>query len=248
VIAPLVGVLGGMGPAATSDFYATLIRRTPAIRDQDHLRVVIWADPSVPDRVGAVLDGSSDPYPAMLAGARALCGLGVTIAAMPCHTAHVFLPRLIADTGLEFVDMVRETARVLGGRPNSGPVGLLATRGTLRSGLYQRRLGAVGLATVTPDEDTQRQVDRAIASVKSAQLAEARQAVECAVCRLAEAGAHSVVLACTELPVVLRGPTAPHPSALGPTAPHPSALELPSVIDPTELLADAVIRRYRAAR
>ena len=36
-----IGVIGGMGPAATVDFFAKLLDATPAERDQDHLRVLI---------------------------------------------------------------------------------------------------------------------------------------------------------------------------------------------------------------
>lgn len=185
---PLVGILGGMGPAATAAFYAKLVARTPAIRDQDHLRVAIWADPTVPDRVAALLDGSTDPYPLMLAGARHLQSLGVTIAAMPCHTAHAFLPRLIADTGLPFVDMVAETARVLRQR-DARRVALLGTRGTLVSGIYQERLQDFDLAI--PDEQAQQSVDEAIAAVKRGAPAEGAAPVRGASgCTVDRAGVH----------------------------------------------------------
>ena len=56
-----VGILGGMGPAATADFYARLVRATPAERDQDHLPVVVWGDPTVPDRVAALAGTGPSP-------------------------------------------------------------------------------------------------------------------------------------------------------------------------------------------
>lgn len=218
----LVGILGGMGPAATAHFYATLIARTPAVRDQDHLRVAIWADPTVPDRVGAVLDGSTDPYPAILAGARRLHDLGVTVAAMPCHTAHVFLPQLITDSGVSFCDMVAETAAVVRHR-RVERVGLLGTRATLHAGIYQRRLD--GLDVVLPGDDQQQHVDAAIAAVKRGDPAAGRELA---------AGlpdAPLVVLACTELPLAV-------PQLA-------DRLDLPEFLDPTLLLADAVIAACR---
>lgn len=224
----LVGVLGGMGPAATADFYAKLIRRTPATRDQDHLRVVIWADPTVPDRVAAVFGGGPDPYPAMLAGATALRTLGATLVAMPCHTAHVHRRRLADDTGLEFADMVEETVAALG---PVAAVGLLATRGTLHSGLYQARCAAAGIATLIPTEAGQVGVDEAIRLVKLGRLADAGRLVDAAVADLADAGAAAVVLACTELPLAERAGA--------------GAAGQPAVLDPTDLLARAVVRRCR---
>jgi len=56
-----VGILGGMGPAATADFYTKLIQSTPATQDQDHLPVIIWADPSMPDRTAALLGNGPGP-------------------------------------------------------------------------------------------------------------------------------------------------------------------------------------------
>ncbi|MGH3435743.1 MAG: aspartate/glutamate racemase family protein [Sciscionella sp.] len=230
----LVGILGGMGPAATADFYAKLIRRTPASKDQEHLRVAIWADPTVPDRVGAVLDGSSDPYPSMLAGAGKLHDLGATIVAMPCHTAHLFLPRLESDTGLRFVDMVRETVSALV-RGNGGirTAGLLATTATLRSGLYQKPLAEADISTVTANEGWQLQVDAAIGKVKSGEVASARPLVEGATRALAQSGAEVVILACTEIPIALR---------------DTPAEQIPAVLDPTDLLAEAVVRECVRSR
>jgi aspartate racemase len=224
---PLVGVLGGMGPAATVDFYAKLIRRTPATRDQDHLRVVIWADPTVPDRVGAILDGSTDPYPKLLAGARQLGDAGATVLAIACNTAHAFLPRLVADTGLPFLDMVAETVAALGAVGSGKQVALLGTRGLLRSGLYQERLGRSGIGAVLVDEPQQQQIDRVIASVKAGSPRQAGRELEPVLQALADGGADRVILACTELP-----PAAESVAAV-------AGLEL---FDPTDLLAAAVVR------
>ncbi|MFF0515549.1 aspartate/glutamate racemase family protein [Streptomyces sp. NPDC004250] len=224
----LVGILGGMGPAATAEFYSKLIRRTPVTRDQDHLRVAIWADPTVPDRVGAVLGGTNDAYPAMLEGAQRLRDLGATVAVMPCHTAHFFLPALAKDSGLRFLDMVGETVAELERRPGAaGSVGLLGTRATLASGLYQNRLREERFDVVVPEETTQWQVDLAIRKVKEGNQEDAGRHLDKAVHAMARTDASLIVLACTELPLAAR-----HLTPEGST----------DLLDPTDLLADAVIR------
>lgn len=224
----LVGILGGMGPAATADFYAKLIRRTPAARDQDHLRVVIWADPTIPDRSAAVIDGSTDPYPAILDGANRLRDLGATLVAMPCNTAHVFLPNLVRDTGLRFIDMVLETVTALTRREESvTTVGLLGTRGTIHSGLYQGRLQEAHVDTVVPPERMQENVDLAIRKVKQGDLKAGGAHLETVLGGMVEAGVSIVILACTELPLA---------------AQHASAHHHLELLDPTDLLADAVVR------
>lgn len=225
----LLGVLGGMGPAATADFYAKLIRLSPATRDQDHPRIVIWADPTVPPRSAAVLAGTDEPYPLLLAGARVLRDLGVTVAAMPCNTAHAFLPRLVRDTGVPFVDMVAETVQTL--LAADGTVALAGTRGTIHSHLYQDKLTDAGIRYVEPADATQQLIDQAIAHVKSGGIAAGTATAVEAIRQLQELGATRVVLACTELPVALDGC---------------AGNDMPQLVDPTEALARAVLDRYWA--
>jgi aspartate racemase len=224
----LVGILGGMGPAATAEFYTKLVRRTPATRDQDHLRVAIWADPTVPDRVAAAINGSDEPYPAMLHGALRLRDIGVTEIVIPCHTAHIFLPKLVADTGVRFLDMVHETITELAGpRRPVGGVGLLGTRGTIRTGLYQSSLREAGLDVIVPDEAGQEHLDHAIAMVKQANTEAAGRQLQIVLDALAKQDASPIILACTELPLAV------------PYLPVPRQVEL---LDPTDLLADAIVR------
>ena len=90
---PIVGILGGMGPLATADFYTKLILATPATRDQEHLRVVMWADPTVPDRSVGILGDGPDATPWLVRGGQMLAAMGAAFIAMPCNTAHAYLPR-----------------------------------------------------------------------------------------------------------------------------------------------------------
>lgn len=224
---PLLGVLGGMGPAATADFYRKFIQMSPATRDQEHARVVIWADPTVPPRSTAVMHGTEEPYPLLLAGARVLRDVGATVVAMPCNTAHAFLPRLIRETGIRFLDMIAETVKTL--TAAAGTVAILGTRGTICSGLYQQELAAAGLRHLEPSDAIQRRTDEAIALVKAGDIPTARIASLEAIRRLRERGATRVILACTELPV-----------ALG----EHHCRELPPLVDPTEALAQAAVAAY----
>ncbi|MFI1533154.1 cysteate racemase [Streptomyces anandii] len=228
----LVGILGGMGPAATAAFYAKLVERTPVTRDQDHLRVAIWADPTVPDRVGPVLGtGGADPYPAMLTGARQLRALGTTLAVMPCHTAHAFLPDLARDSGLRFLDMVAETVGELGRRGEAfgvgRGVGLLATRATVVTGLYQRRLRDARFAVVLPEEPAQVQVDLAIKKVKQGDPVAAGLHLGRAIDAMTVSDPSPIILACTELPLAAR---------------HLPEDQKASLLDPTDVLADRVVQ------
>ncbi|GAA2804337.1 aspartate/glutamate racemase family protein [Saccharopolyspora taberi] len=231
VVGPTVGVLGGMGPAATADFYAKLIRATPADTDQEHLRVIIWSDPTTPDRTRALLEGGTDPTPWLTYGARVLAAGGADVIAVPCNTAHAFLPAVIERVGVPLVHMIERTSRHLAAlRPPVREVGLLATTGTVRAGLYGEWLAAAGVALLEPDAASQAdEVMAAIRLIKAGRrdpglLASAAR-------RLVERGAQAVIAGCTEVPLGLRADDLPVP-----------------LVDPTQVLAEAVIAHARAAK
>lgn len=228
---PLVGILGGMGPAATIDFYTKLLACTPGTRDQDHLPVVIWSDPRVPDRSKALLGVGEDPSVALSDGLRALAGAGARLVAVPCNSAHAFVPGLAAQAGLELVSIIDVTAAALGACPGpGGVVGLLATRGTVVSRLYHRACARHGVRVVHPSSSAQSQVDRVIAAVKAGTTGNEEAAALASVTdHLVQEGAQIVVAGCTELILAM--------GASEPSVP---------IVDPAMLLAREVARRSMA--
>ncbi|HET8628042.1 MAG TPA: amino acid racemase [Thermomicrobiales bacterium] len=229
----IVGILGGMGPLATADLYRKIILATPAARDQDHLHVVIDADPSVPDRTAALRGEAPDPTPWLLRGARRLEAAGVAFIVVPCNTAHAFLPAVRPHVAIPILDMIAETAaRVHADFPAARRVGVLATRGTVESGLYHRALAAEGLEAITPDAAAQdRLVGAAIAAVKAGDTSAAVGMLVVEAGRgLVAAGAEVLLAACTELPLVLTAANSPAP-----------------LLDPTQALAEAAVREALAA-
>ena len=206
-----VGVIGGMGPEATVDFFAKLVAATPVERDQDHLRVLIDNDPSVPDRSAAIEGTGPSPAPRLIAMARGLVAAGAEVLAMPCNTAHAFEADIRAAVGaVPFVSLVDATVdaavdAVAADAQGPRSVGLLATTGTLRSAIYHDAFTRRGVAVHVPDADDQRTVTAAIAAVKRGGATPAtrtglREVAE----RLVLAGAGAIVTACTELPLLLK--------------------------------------------
>ena len=222
----VVGVLGGMGPLATADLYRKIIEATPAERDQDHLHVIIDADPSVPDRTAALLRGGEDPTPWLIAGANRLAAAGADFIVVPCNTAHAFLPRVQPEVSVPFVSMIeatgREVARIV---PADSAVGILATSGTVTAGLYQGVLERAGFHPLVPDAGGQAEVEAAIALVKSGRAgAEATRRAAGVAATLVARGASALLAACTELPIIL----------------HQEDVTVP-LVDPTAALARAAV-------
>ncbi len=201
----MLGVLGGMGPLATADFYGKLIALTPAAHDQEHVPVVIYAVPQVPDRTAALLYGGVSPLPALRAGLHALLSAGAQAIAIPCHTAHAWYDELAAESPvpiLHIADAAAVAAMRLAGQ--GARLGLIATAGTLAAGFYPRRLAARGFECVAPTEAEMRDlVMPGIGKVKGGAIDEGGRMVERVVGALLERGAGAVVLACTETPLAL---------------------------------------------
>lgn len=192
-----LGVLGGMGPAATLDFLAKLQAATPAARDQDHIRVLVDINPQVPDRNGE----DNTPGPVLAAMAVGLRGAGAQVLAIACNTAHAYADEVRNASGLPLIDMVGiacEAAR-LGGAVK---VGVLATG--LALALYADRLRSLGLEPVSLSKAKQEWFMSLLYRIKAGDLGEEVQDEMAAVARsLAQAGAEAVIVGCTEAPLVL---------------------------------------------
>lgn len=202
---PLVGVLGGMGPAATVEFYRQLVQQTPASRDQEHLRLVLWADPSVPDRTGALRGTGPSVIPALERGVKQLLSCGVEFIVCPCNTAHVWLPEVAERLGARLVNIVEETASQCRAKLDQGAVAILATPATLESGLYQEATRVHGIEALIPDGDAQDCITEAIYLVKSgspAQLDRAATLLRSVSQELKKAGAAASLSGCTEVSVI----------------------------------------------
>jgi len=205
----VIGVLGGMGPEATLSFYAKLLANTPAVRDQDHLRVVIDSNPKVPDRTAALVGAGESPVPMMAAGLEALARAGADFAVIPCVSAHAFLAELRARSPIPVLSILEVAAEGVRRRePSLRTVGLLATTGTVRSGAFQAPLAAAGLEVRVPAPAEQERVMAAIYSIKGTLGRAERQALRDALAVIArrlvaQEGAEAIVLGCTELPLVL---------------------------------------------
>lgn len=195
----IIGILGGMGPAATVELFRRIVLKTPAQCDQDHIPIVLDSNPRIPDRGPFILEGGPDPRPALCRSARRLEKMGASFIVMPCNTAHVFLPYLRRAVRIPFIDMIAETARVV----REPCVGLLATETTIRTGLYHDACAPYGIEIVTPLPEDQARIMKIIYAIKggSCDLTIHRD-LRAIARRLRERGAEALIVGCTELSLV----------------------------------------------
>ncbi|WP_333806964.1 aspartate/glutamate racemase family protein, partial [Phenylobacterium sp.] len=123
----VLGVLGGMGPAATLDFLGKLQALTPVERDEDHIRVIVDINPQIPDRN----DPFARPGPVLAEMAGGLQGAGAQVLAIACDSAHVHADLISRASGLPLVDMI-ETASRAARDTGARRAGVLGARDAVR--------------------------------------------------------------------------------------------------------------------
>ncbi|MDN7183017.1 amino acid racemase [Caballeronia sp. SEWSISQ10-4 2] len=236
-----VGVVGGIGPAATVDFMQKIVRNTSAKRDQDHIKLLVEQNPQIPDRTDNLIGDGPDPTISLYATCKKLETGDADIIAIPCNTAHAFVQRIQPYLNIPIVNMLTVTVQTLRDSfPSLREVGLLATSGTVASGVYREALKAEGLRQIVPGPALQARVMNAIYGEKGAKAGyttgQCLDDIHAALQGLADEGAEVVILGCTELPLLL--PHAFWLSASGQTI---------TLVDPTDILAKRCVVYATAA-
>lgn len=220
-----LGILGGMGPLATCDLMEKIIRSTKADRDQDNIHIYVDCNTNIPDRTAAILCGGADPLPEMVKSAVRLQSMGADFLVMPCNTAHYFAERIQTFVDIPLLHMPRETAKYLR-EQGVRKAAVLATDGTIQSGIYDDALQREGIEPIRPDAQEQALVMSLIYDcVKAGKECPFPEEVAALAHRLQERGAEMLILGCTELPIAFEQMKIAAPLA-----------------DPTKILAQAAVR------
>ena len=199
----LLGIIGGMGPLATMLFYRKLIDQTDATCDQEHLNMIILNHATMPDRTEAIRTGKGEElYQLLLHDVKNLETNGASAIAIPCNTSHIFVDRLQTETSVPILHMIRETVRELKKNPrNIQRVGILATDGTIQSGLYQNLCREAKLVPIVPSEESQKLVMKIIyEGVKGGKPIDYNDFITIEG-ELSANGCQAAIMACTELSV-----------------------------------------------
>jgi aspartate racemase len=226
-----VGIVGGVGPAATVDFMNKIIRNTEAARDQEHLKLVVEHNPQIPDRTDSLIGTGPDPTVAIYSACKKLEADDADLIAIPCNTAHAFVERIQPYLSIPIVNMLFETIAYVGKHHSDcKTLGLLATSGTVASRVYHDAVADTGFTLIVPDQAHQGKVTRAIYGEQGVKAGytegicreDLMQAIE----HLVSCGAQAIILGCTELPLMM----AQNDS-------FPVLGKKVVVLDPTEILA-----------
>ncbi len=219
-----IGIIGGMGPMATVDLFKKIVELDPAASDQEYIRICVDSNTNIPDRTEAILHHGKNPVPEIVNSGILLEGMGANVLVMSCNTAHYFYDEIVQYLHVPLLNMLQETA-LEAARCKMKKVALLATDGTIQSGVYEREFVMAGVEIVEPSPDGQKLVMDAIYNgVKAGKHPTISKALSGELRSLFIQGAEALILGCTELPILFAD----------------SACDLP-YIDPTSVLAQAAI-------
>lgn len=204
-----IGIVGGLGPAATVDLYDKITKATPAKNDQEHIKVAVEQNPQIPDRTKYLLHGGVDPTLSLYAACRKLEKDAVDAIVIACNTAHAYFETIVPHLSVPLINMQQVTLEEI--RDKFGPdvvIGLMATDGTIETGIYGRKAKSMKLAMVVPDKEHQAMVMEAIYGEKGVKAGFTDGHCKEVLLKAAEhlvrdKGAQALILGCTELPLIL---------------------------------------------
>lgn len=230
-----LGIVGGVGPAATVDFMGKVVRNTTASKDQDHIKMVVEQNPQIPDRTANLLRHQADPTVALYATCKRLESEGAHAIAIPCNTAHAYVERIQPHLSVPIVNMLTETVRHIVEKYGKGTkVGLLATSGTVESRVYHDA-AAGQLEMIAPDPAFQQLVMDAIYGPDGVKAGYTQghcaDQLRAAISHLQSRDAKVQILGCTELPLIFAQ-----------TDNFQIGEESVALVDPTDVLAKRCVQ------
>ena len=236
----VLGILGGMGPEATAHLYELIIKHTPASKDQDHIPTVIYSNTLIPDRTTCILRGEHEKIIEILSkSAQLLENTNVDVIIIPCNTAHYYLEDIRKNIKIPILDMIKITAEYLYDKLTKQEniniklkIGLLATTGTIRTEIYQKRFEQFKVNIITPNDTQQEEVMSIINEIKKNGPSEMlKSKLNKIISNLREKKEIKwIILGCTELPLLYK---------------NEDDLEQFFLVDPMVILSKYVIRKMK---
>lgn len=190
-----------MGPMATSVFFEKIIENTVANADQEHINMVILNHATLPDRTSVILNQKEEVFlHAVEQDLKLLEMAGVEHIAIPCNTSHYFYNQMQEMTSIRIINMVDETCKEIHQKfGDHSKVAILATNGTVSSGIYRQGCHTYNMELHIPDKVSQEQVMNTIYSIKS-DIKVDKSVIERIIKNLIfNENCCCVILACTEL-------------------------------------------------
>ncbi len=199
-----IGVIGGMGSKATIDFLNKVISLTPAKKDQEHLNMIVYMNPQIPDRTEAILKNEESPAKALVESAKLLKDAGVHFIVIPCVTAHFWLEEIKNSINIPILNLIEIALKKIKKQAkNYKKIGILTTNGVIQSRLFENAFETEGYEILVPEERIQTDyVMKGIYDIKMGKEPASVKSLFLHACKhLIEKKAQIIIAACTEIPL-----------------------------------------------
>lgn len=191
----VLGVLGGLGPGATVSFMQEIVDRTPAEKDQDHLEMIVYNDPKVPDRNYPEQRSGSGPLPRLLRNAGRLEEAGADFIVIASNTTHRYHDDIASSVEVpvpHMLSLVEERVSA----SDIETAGVLTTTTAMELGLFEEAFAGSGIDLVYPED--MEQVMDSIYTYKRGDHQEAQRLMDSTVKQLSDRDVGCIILGCTE--------------------------------------------------
>lgn len=203
----IIGVIGGMGSLATVDLFNKIVTNTNAIKDQDHLHIIIDNNPNISDRTSFILKevGAQNPLQELIKSAKRLRDLGADKLIMPCNTAHYFLEDIEKETNVKFISIIETTvSKIRDDYKLCKNVAVISTTGTKKTKLYENCLNKYSYNVIDFDDSIQKDITACIYDgVKQGRILEYVELFQSVVEKIENMKADIIIAACTEIPILV---------------------------------------------
>lgn len=198
------GILGGLGPQATLNFMQSLIEKTDANKDQEHMNYIAFQHATIPDRTAYILKKTEvNPFPYLKEDVKKLENMKVDFIVMPCNTAHYFYNQLQNETSIPIINMINETiVYIKKAHPTMKKIGVLATEGTIQSNLYQDVMEENRLNVIPTPREIQENINILIYNQVKKKRAINKGLYLQIINQMISLGCELIILGCTELSVI----------------------------------------------
>lgn len=199
-----LGIIGGLGPMASAYFLRLIVEMTDAKIDQEHIEIMLYSKPQIPDRTKFILGISNEsPVQQLIETGKKILAQGAEVIAIPCITAHFFQKQLEEELKCPIINAIEETAKYLKSE-NISRAGIMATEGTIKSRLFQDTFADYGIDCIVPDLAGQADIMHIIYDNVKAGLPVDMELFKKASRGLYDDGAEVILLGCTELSMIKR--------------------------------------------
>jgi len=206
-----LGIVGGMGSHAAAWLFKRIVDLSYGQKDQEYIEILLHNNTAVPDRTRAIVYDGESPLPELIRSIQLFNQAEVEVAAMACLTAYYYKSEVSAVFHGDLIDPVELTMEAIREqyRDTRGLcVGIIATTGTLRSGIFQKALSPLGIKAVSlQGREQEHYFMRPVYMEGGAKSGNIRQEAfhlfEQQVPLLKRMGAQVIIGACSEVPLLL---------------------------------------------